>query len=893
MSKKKQLFLIDGSSFIFRAYHATERSRMSNSKGLPTNAIYVFTNMIQKLLRELKPDYLVMVWDAPGKTLREEKYTEYKATRKATPEPLLPQFEYIRKLVDAFKIAALEKEGYEADDVIATIAEQYRGQKDMEVVIVSGDKDMGQLLDANITMLDTMKEKETTPETILEKWGLKPTQLIDLFALLGDTSDNVPGVKGIGDKSAPGLVAQFGSLDGIYQNLDKVPENIRAKLEAQKEQAYLSRELIELEKKVPLEFKLDDFKIPEPDREKLAELFRELEFHKLLSEYSRQSAAVNREAYQLVTQSAELEKLARELEQKGLFAFDIETTSKDPMKAEPVGFSFATAEGRAFYLPFGHRGVLGQDQLSQKQVFDLIQPLLESEKIKKIGQNIKYDYSVLKLAGLEPAGYHFDTMIASYLLNPRRRTHNLTDLALEHFGHKMITFQDIAGKGKNQKLFSEIDLDTACKYSGEDADITLRLFHKFAPELKENGLDRLYYELELPLATVLARMQMHGVKIDGSKLSALSKELSAREETIKKEIFEIAKGEFNIDSPKQLSEVLFSRLNLPTKKKTKTGFSTNVDVLNELAAIHPLPKKIIEYRTLAKLRSTYTDALVALIDPKTGRLHTSYNQTVTSTGRLSSSDPNLQNIPTRTPEGRKIREVFIAEKGFSLLSADYSQIELRVLAHLSGEPALLESFEKGEDIHRRTAMEVFGVKADQVNSELRRRAKVINFGVLYGMSDFGLSQELNIDVREAKTYIEHYFERYPRVREFLDEVLAEAREKMAIRTLLGRLCRFPDINSDNQIIRKAAEREAINAPMQGSAADIIKVAMIKIDRLLDERKMKSRMIMQVHDELVFEAADAELEELKKLVTREMESAAQLKVPLKVDLGVGHNWVEAH
>jgi len=866
---------------------------MSNSKGIPTNATYVFTNMLQKIFKDYEPDYLVVVWDAPGKTFREEKYKEYKATRKETPQDLIPQFDYIRAIVDGFNIATLEKEGYEADDVIATIAEKYKGRKDLEVVIVSGDKDMGQILDENVKMLDTMKEKETTPETLKEKWGLTPKQLIDLFALLGDSSDNIPGVKGIGEKSAPGLIQQFGSLDGIYQNLDKIPEKIRQKLEAQKKQAYLSRELIELKKNVPLEFKLEDFEVQKPDREKLVSLFRELEFQKLLSEYSQESKEVKRENYELITKPEALEKWVKELKQSASFAFDIETTSPEPMKAEPVGFSFATEEGRACYLPFAHKTGLGEEQLGKKQVFEQLKPVLESEQLKKIGQNIKYDYIVLIRAGMKPEGYAFDTMLASYLFNPRRRTHNLNDLALEYFGHKMISFEDIAGKGKSQRLFSEIDLKSACQYSAEDADITLRLYHKLAPLLKQHNLERLYYEIELPLSLVLARMEMAGVKIDAQILKSLSRELSEKEDELKREIFEMAKGEFNLDSPRQLSEVLFQRLNLPTKKKTKTGFSTNVDVLNELALVHPLPKKIIEYRTLSKLRSTYTDALIQLINPETGRIHTSYNQTITATGRLSSSDPNLQNIPARTPEGRKIREAFIPEKGFKIMSADYSQIELRVLAHFSEEPALLDAFEKGEDIHSRTAIEVFGVNPDQLTPELRRKAKVINFGVLYGMSDFGLSQELGIEPKEAKKYIEQYFERYPQVRKFLDQVLDEARKNLCIRTILNRLCKFPDINSENQIVRKAAEREAINAPMQGSAADIIKVAMVKIDRIMQEKKLKSRMIMQVHDELVFEVEENEIEELKKLVKSEMESAVKLKVPLKVDIGVGHNWMEAH
>ena len=890
--KKKRLFLVDGSSFIFRAFHATERARMSTSTGLPTNATYVFTNMVQKLLKDEHPDYFVVVWDAPGKTFRDEKYKDYKANRAEMPLDLAPQIGYIRKIVDAFNLPVLEKQGFEADDVIATIAEKMKRHEDLEVVIVSGDKDMGQVLDQNVIMLDSMKEKVTTVETIKQNWGVTPEQLVDVFALMGDAIDNIPGVTGIGKKTAPELIRQFGSLENLYQRLDQVKETIRAKLEAGREQAFLSRELVELEKKVPLEFKLDDFRIRLPNLEKLLVLFRELEFHKFLNDYSRESIEIKYEDYELVFTADQLDGLAAELLTRGEFAFDVETTSVNPMSAEPVGFSFSASEGRAFYLPFGHKVMLGELQLPRSAVLEKLRPILVSDKVKKIGQNVKYDYSVLRRAGIELAGAAFDTMIASYVLNPRRRTHNLADLALEHFGHKMIKFQDVAGKGKNQKLFSEVDLKSACRYSAEDADLTWRLYRKLAPQLEKAGLEKLYYEIELPLALVLARMEMAGVKVDSKKLAELSKELKAREELLRKQIFDLAGKEFNVDSPRQLGEILFQQLNLPAKKKTKTGYSTDVEVLQELAKQHPLPARVMEYRVLAKMRSTYTDALIELIDPRTGRIHTSYNQTVTSTGRLSSSEPNLQNIPTRTAEGKKLREAFIAERGYMLLAADYSQIELRVLAHLSGEPALIDSFEKGEDIHLRTAAEVFGVKPEEVTGELRRRAKVINFGILYGMSDFGLAQELGIEQKDAKQYIDAYFARYPRVREFLGEVLKEARKNLRISTLMGRRCFFPDINSNNQTVRKAAEREAINAPMQGSAADIIKLAMLRIDRRLSESKMKSRMIMQVHDELIFEVEHDEIEELKKLVTREMESAAQLKAPLKVEIGLGNNWAEA-
>ncbi len=890
---RKKLVLVDGSSYIFRAYHATERQRLSTSKGFPTGATYVFTNMLNKLLKEEKPDYLVVVWDAPGKTFREEVYEEYKANRPEAPEDLIPQFPYIREIVQALGIPTLEKEGYEADDVIATVVEKLKGNPQLEIVIVSGDKDMGQILAPGVKILDTMKEKITTPKTIQEKYQLKPEQLIDVFALMGDKIDNVPGVPGIGEKTALALLQKFQSLDNLYQNLEQVPEKIREKLIQYKDQAYLSRKLIQLDTKVPLEFKLEDFKPEEPDREKLLELFRELEFHKLLSEYAEESPKVQRENYELILKKEELNLLIKELKSKKEFAFDVETTSPDPMRAEPVGFSFATEAGKAWYLPFAHRLKLGEKQLEKEEVFKSLTPLLTAENFKKIGQNLKYDYIVLNRAGLELKGIYFDTMIASYLVNPRRKTHNLEELALEYLSHKMLSFKEIAGKGKSQKLFSEIDLKTACQYSGEDADITYRLYQKLAPLLAEQGLEKLYYELELPLMLVLARMEMAGVKVDEKKLKSLSQELLAREEKIKKEIFEMCGKEFNLDSPRQLAEVLFDQLKLPRKKKTKTGYSTSYEVLMELASLHPLPKKVIEYRSLAKLRSTYTDALLELIDPETGRIHTSFNQTITATGRLSSSEPNLQNIPARTPEGRKIRQAFIAEPGYRILSADYSQIELRILAHFSGEPSLIKAFEQGEDIHKNTAVRVFGVKPEQVDEELRRRAKVINFGVIYGMSDFGLAQELGIDQKEAKKYIEQYFEQHPKVRKFLDQILEQARKNLYITTILGRRCYFPDINSKNQIARKSAEREAINAPMQGSAADIIKKAMVKIDALLRERKMKSKMILQVHDELVFEVAEEEIDQLKELVKKEMESAVKLRVPIKVEIGIGDNWDEAH
>ncbi len=886
-----RLFLIDGSSYIFRAFHATERQRLSTSGGLPTGATYVFTNMIRKLLKEEAPDYFAVVWDAPGRVFREEVYPDYKATRKETPEDLIPQFDSIRQVVQAFNIPALEKEGFEADDVIATIVEKLKG-KGLEIVVVSGDKDLMQLLGPGVTMLDTMKDRRTDPAGVKERFGVGPKGVVDVLALMGDSSDNVPGVPGIGEKTAKKLIAEYKSLENLMKNADKVPGKVGENLKRFADQAKLSRELVTLVRDVPIKVSLEDLEVGKPDRDKLARLFTELEFHKLLSEFSKASEEISPEKYRLVRDEAAFSRLLSELKKSGIFAIDLETNSQDPMQAEIVGISFCARPGAAYYVPVGHTGLDGKDQLARDLVLEKLKPLLEDKKLEKIGQNIKYDFIVLHRAGIEMRGVAFDTMVASYLINPRRR-HNLNDLALEHLGHRMLTYEEVCGKGKSQICFSEVDLETALRYSGEDADVTLRLYGLFEPEMAREENKELFEEIEMPLVTVLARIEMNGVKINAGLLEEISSELEARAEEQKHEIYRLAGQEFNIDSPKQLQEILFDKLNLPRRRKTKTGYSTNIDVLTELAAEHPIPKHILAYRTTSKLKSTYADALPRLVHPDTGRLHTSFNQAVTATGRLSSSEPNLQNIPIRTPEGRRIREAFVAEGKNLLLSSDYSQVELRLLAHMSGDETLLEAFARGEDIHTRTAAEVFGVAPELVSEEMRRQAKVINFGITYGMSDFGLSQELGITRKQAKVYIDQYFRRYPGVHRYIQETIERARRDGYISTILGRRCFFPDIKSKNPNIRRFAEREAVNAPMQGSAADIIKKAMVGIDRELLKKKLKSMMILQVHDELVFEVVPEELDQLKAIVRKEMETVVELEAPLKVDMKAAKNWAEAH
>ena len=888
----QRVYLVDGSSYIYRAYYAIRH--LSNSKGEATNAVLGFTNMLLSLVRDEHPDRLAVVFDAKGPTFRKELYPEYKANRSAMPEDLVPQVPLIKEVVKAFNMPALELAGFEADDIIATLARRYADQG-LEVTVVTGDKDLMQIVDERISLLDTMKGKRSGREEVIERFGVPPEQVLEVLGLAGDTSDNIPGVPGIGEKTASGLIQEFGSIENLLQNIDRVKGSKRQEnLREFADQARLSRKLAELIYDLDLPVTLDDLTLDEPDRVALTELFKKLEFHKLLQEFSTSvQAQSNGENYQTVLGEEQLAEMIDRLKAAGRFAVDTETTSLDAVQAELVGLSFAVEAGHGWYLPVGHRYLGVPEQLPQSLVLDRLRPLLEDPKIEKIGQNIKYDALVLRNAGIELAGVAVDTMILSYVTHPAAKSHGLDALAADHLNHRMIPYDEMTGTGKNRICFSEVEVEKATVYAAEDADITWRLAEKLLPQLPAGAATDLFYQVEMPLVDVLTRMEWRGVRINGEFLGQLSGELAVKMDLLEGEIHQMAGGPFNINSPKQLGEILFEKLNLPKGKKTKTGWSTNVEVLSDLADQHQIAAKILDYRSLSKLKGTYTDALPKLINPASGRLHTSFNQAITSTGRLSSSDPNLQNIPIRTAEGRRIREGFIPAAGWQLLSADYSQVELRVMAHMADVPALKASFRADEDIHKRTASEIFGVFPEMVDAEMRRQAKTINFGVLYGMGAFSLAKDLGISRKEAQQFIDHYFERYPEVHHFLEAKKAEAREYQYVTTILGRRCAIPEINSSNGAIRSYAERNAINYPIQGSAADIIKVAMINIDRRLRGEKLQTRMLLQVHDELVFEVPPEELEQVRELVRSEMENAVQLDLPLKVDIGVGKNWAEAH
>jgi DNA polymerase-1 len=887
-SNEHRVYLIDGSSYIYRAYYAIRH--LSNSKGMATNAIFGFTKMLLKVVREEHPDHLAVIFDSKGPTFRKELYPEYKAHRAAMPEDLVPQIPYIKDVVKAFNMPALEKPGYEADDIIATLARRF-ADKGMDVTVVTGDKDLMQIVSDRIRLLDTMKDKVFGPKEVAERF-CSPAQVIEIQALAGDSSDNIPGVPGIGEKTARELIEQFGDLENLLNSLDQLKGKRREKLEDFAEQARLSRQLVTLVDDLEIEADYASFALSEPDLAKLTQLFKECEFHGLLQEFSSDERA-SAKNYHCVLSMDELDNLASLLEQSGRFAFDTETTSLNPHLADLVGLSFAVTAGEAWYLPIGHRYLGAPEQLPRARVLERIKPLLEDELLEKVGQNLKYDVLVLARAGIEVRGMVCDTMLASYLANPAARTHGMDGLAAELLGYRTISYKEVAGSGRNQIGFEEVEIEKATVYAAEDADITLRLYEKLMPMVEETRQQELFQEVEMPLLPVLVDMEKTGVRIDAGFLNGLSAELAAKMAGLESDIHRAAGGPFNVASPKQLGEVLFERLKLPKGKKTKTGWSTDVEVLTKLAEDHEIAALLLDYRSLSKLKGTYTDTLPKLVHPVTGRIHTSFNQAVTATGRLSSSDPNLQNIPIRTEEGRRIREAFIPSKGNLLLSADYSQVELRVLAHMADVAGLKESFLNGEDIHRRTASEVLGIFPDLVNDEQRRQAKAINFGVIYGISAFGLARQLGIARRDAQAFIDRYFERYPAIRKFMDARIEEARRHQYVTTLLGRRCAIPEINSKNGAVRGYAERNAINYPVQGSAADIIKVAMVKIFARLSRQGMRAKMVLQVHDELVFDVPADEVEALRELVHAEMAQAVPLDVPLAVDIGVGRNWREAH
>jgi len=886
----QRLFLIDGSSYIYRAYYAIRH--LSNSQGMATNAIYGFTNMLLKVMRDLEPDRLAVVFDSKGPTFRKEIYPEYKANRAAMPDDLVPQIPYIKKVVEAFNLPGLELPGYEADDIIATLAKRFAA-KGMDVTVVTGDKDLMQIVDEHIRLLDTMKDKVYGPAEVAERFG-GADKVIEVQALAGDSSDNIPGVPGIGEKTAKQLIDEYGDVETLLANLDQLKGKRRENLENFADQARLSKQLVTLVDDLELDVDDDYFVMSAPDQEALTALFRECEFHKLLQEFSatkRPSAALG--TYRCVLDLGALQGMVAALEASERFAFDTETTGLDPMRAELVGLSFAVTPGEAWYVPVAHRYLGVPDQLPLATVLEAISPLLTSPRHLKIGQNLKYDILILKRAGLAVTAPIYDTMLASYLANPAARSHGMDSLAAELLNYHPIPYSEVVGTGKKQICFDEVEVDKATRYAAEDADITLRLYETLQPMVVAQEQETLFNEVELPLLPILVGMESAGIRIDPAFLGGLSREMETKLAQLEAEIHELAGAPFNIGSPKQLGEILFERLRLPKGKKTKTGWSTDVEVLNKLADEHEIAAKILDYRSLAKLKGTYTDALPKLIHPETGRIHTSFNQAVTATGRLSSSEPNLQNIPIRTEEGRRIREGFIPSAGCLLLSADYSQVELRILAHMADEPALKEAFARGEDIHRRTASEVLGVFPEMVSDAQRRQAKAINFGVVYGISAFGLAKQLDISRREAQEFIDRYFERYPGIRTFMEACIAEAQEKLYVTTLLGRRCAIPEINSQNGAVRGYAERNAINYPVQGSAADIIKVAMVKIAARLDREGLQTRMLLQVHDELVFDVPEAELDTVALLVKEEMEGAVDLSVPLLVEVGSGRNWREAH
>lgn len=890
-----RIYLVDGQAYIYRAFYAVRE--LQTSQGFPTNAIFGFTNMLQRLLQDQQPQHLAVVFDAKGKTFRNDLYTAYKANRSAMPETMRPQIPRIKEVVRAYRIPVLELEGYEADDIIATLADHWEKQG-AEVVIVSGDKDLMQMVSDHVTMLDTMKGEQIGIAEVRAKFGVEPERVVDVQGLMGDATDNIPGIPGVGEKTAMKLIHEWHDLENLLQHADEIPGKLGEKIRANVELARVSKTLATLHRDVPIHVSLPDLAIEEPDTRQLAALFQEFEFRRLLADLKVSAAAPTPSAaptddagvYETVRTAKQLDEVLRAIRKAKTFCLDTETTSLNPLEAELVGVSLAIEEKKAWYLPVGHNTLDADPQLTREEVLAALRALLEDPTLSMIGQNTKYDAMVLAQSQLWPRNFGGDTMIASYLLDPNKR-HNLNDLAWEHLQYRMVTYESVTEGGK--KNFAEVSVADATRYSGEDADITLRLAHQLFPRVQAEDMGALFTDIELPLALVLAKMELTGIRIDTQFLASLSTEFGEHRRRLEKEIYEAAGEEFNLASPKQLQVILFDKLGLPRGKKTATGSSTDSSVLEALAEQYPLPAKILEYRGFTKLQSTYVDALPKLVQAKTGRVHTSFNQTVTATGRLSSSNPNLQNIPIRSEEGRRIREAFLPEPGQILLSADYSQIELRLLAHLSEDPVLMESFQQNQDVHARTASELFAVPIPDVSADQRRQAKTINFGIIYGMGALRLARSLGIPTKTAQTYITQYFARYGRIKSYMDGIVTEGRERGYVTTLLGRRRYVPELRSFNQQLASAAERAAINTPIQGTAADLIKMAMVAIDRRLTQEQLQTRMLLQVHDELLFEVPEPELERVKSLVREVMEGVMSLRVPLRVDIGTGRNWAEAH
>ncbi len=893
--KPRVLVLVDGSAYIFRAYHALPH--MSNSAGLSTHALRGYLSMLMKTLDAYPAAYSAVVMDPIGSTFRHEMYDEYKAHRPPTPEDLKEQFPYVEPLTEAMGIPVVRVEGFEADDVIATLAR--RGEAaGLEVVIASADKDLMQLVGDRVSMVDAMRDRTWDPAAVEEKFGVPPERVGEVLAIMGDSSDNIPGVKGIGAKGAADLIRRFGTLNEIYARLDEIEKpRTRKLLEESRELALLSRTLVELRCDVELPEGFDWLRPRDKDRDLLIPLLEELEFRRMISSIGpppgavQEQVEVEREAMPpvtLVVDAAALIDLKQALEEVDAFAVDTETTSLRATEADLVGLSFCTAEDRIWYVPVGHRA--GR-QLPADQVREVLGPLLADPDRGKIGQNFKYDMVVLRCNGYEVAGLTFDTLIASSLLDPGRLSKSLDSLAKDHLGWHMVSYKEVTTRGGVQVGFQDVPISEAARYAGEDAWITWRLAQDFAVRMKGKPFEELFREVELPVSELLVEMEVRGIGLDSDVLGEMSKGFRKRIVALEREIHELAGRPFNVNSTQQLGDILFNKHGLPAKRKTKTGYSTNSAVLEELRDLHPLPALVLEYRGVAKLQSTYVDALPKLVNPRTGRLHTSFSQTVAATGRLSSEKPNLQNIPVRSEDGRRIRKAFVPSEGCCFLAADYSQIELRIMAHLSGDLQLLDAFREGQDIHTRTACELFSVPPAQVNSEMRALSKTINFGVLYGMSAFRLGRDFKMSSKEAKSFIDRYFQRYPGVRTWKEMTLEGARTHGYVETLLGRRRALPDLGSRNHNAKAAAERMAVNTPVQGSAADVVKLAMLACVRDLKAAGLDSKVLLQVHDELIFELPPAQLDETREIVIRAMEGAAELAVPLKVDLGWGNDWAE--
>ncbi|MDK2616811.1 DNA polymerase I [Vibrio vulnificus] len=923
------LILIDGSSYLYRAFHAYPGT-MSNGD-IPTNAVYGVVNMLRSMMRQFASDRIAVVFDAKGKTFRDDMYPEYKANRPPMPDDLRCQIEPLHQVIKAMGLPLIVIEGVEADDVIGTLAYQ-ASQQGMPVLISTGDKDMAQLVDDNITLINTMTNVVMDREGVIEKFGIPPEMIIDYLALMGDKVDNIPGVPGVGDKTATALLQGIGGLSKLYNHLDDIAalgfrgsKTMAQKLVDNKDNALLSYQLATIKLDVALQETPESLLKTEPNKDELIKLYGQLAFKSWLnelleggtgvveadekaqtsarsgaspveSEINNAAANIDRSQFKTIFDQATFDIWLDKLKASELFAFDTETDSLDYMVANLVGLSFAVAEGEAAYVPVAHDYLDAPEQLDRDWVLAQLKPLLEDDTKAKVGQNLKYDASVLARYGIEMKGIKHDTMLASYVYNSVGGKHDMDSLALRFLQHSCISFEQLAGKGKNQLTFNQIDLNEAAVYAAEDADVTLRLHNRlFANIEQDEKLKAIYQEIEVPLVPVLSRMERTGVLIDDMKLSAQSQEIAVRLGELEQKAYEIAGQPFNMNSPKQLQTILFEQMGLPVIKKTPSGTpSTAEEVLQELALDYPLPSVIMEYRGLAKLKSTYTDKLPKMINPHTGRVHTSYHQAVTATGRLSSTDPNLQNIPIRNEEGRRIRQAFVAPHGYKILAVDYSQIELRIMAHLSGDQALLDAFRQGKDIHAATAAEIMGVSIEQVSSEQRRRAKAVNFGLIYGMSAFGLAKQLGIPRGEAQAYMDKYFERYPGVMRYMEDTRSNASQHGYVETIFGRRLHLPEITSRNVMRRKAAERAAINAPMQGTAADIIKKAMLLVDQWIQEEgNGRVKLLMQVHDELVFEVEESCLTEIESKVQQLMESAAQLNVPLVAEAGHGDNWDQAH